>query len=133
VIANAVAGRRTYMMAPIPLALASIRAGTLRALGVTTKSRSPLLSGVPTIAESGVAGFDYATWYGIWAPARTPREVVDKVSHDIVLVQAPDLRDTLAKDGASRMFMTHPEFARFVVRESKGAARIARAAGITLQ
>ncbi|MET0167124.1 MAG: tripartite tricarboxylate transporter substrate-binding protein [Vicinamibacterales bacterium] len=134
VIANTVAGRTTYMMAPIPLALASIRAGTLRALGVTTKSRSALLPDVPTIAESGVAGFDYAIWYGIWAPARTPREVVDKLSHDIVLaMEAPDLRDMLAKDGASRMLMTQPEFARFVVRESEGAARIAKAAGITPQ
>jgi len=76
VIANTVAGRTTYMMAPIPLALASIRAGTLRALGVTTKSRSTLLPDVPTIAESGAAGFDFAIWYGIWAPARTPPKLL---------------------------------------------------------
>ena len=72
VIANTVAGRTTYMMAPIPLALADIRAGKLRALGVTTKKRSSLLPEVPTIAEAGVPGFDYPIWYGVWVPAGTP-------------------------------------------------------------
>jgi len=59
VIANTVAGRTTYMMAPIQLAQVEIRAGNLRALGITTKKRSPLLPEVPTIAEAGVSGFDY--------------------------------------------------------------------------
>ena len=83
VIANTVAGRTTYMIAPIPLALAHIRGGKLRALGVTTKSRSPLLPKVPTIAEAGVAGFDYAIWYGVWVPAGTPAGVVEKLAKDI--------------------------------------------------
>ena len=131
VISNTVAGRTTYMMAPIPLALASIRAGKLRALGVTTKKRSSLVPEVPTIAEAGVAGFDYAIWYGVWVPARTPPGVVDKLAHDIALaMDAPDLRDSLAKDGADRIMMTQPEFARFVEREGEIAARIAKAAGI---
>jgi tripartite-type tricarboxylate transporter receptor subunit TctC len=131
VIANTIAGRTTYMMAPIPLALASIRAGKLRALGVTTKKRSSLIPEVPTIAEAGVAGFDYAIWYGVWVPARTPPGVVDKLAHDIALaMDAPDLRDSLAKDGADRIMMTQPEFARFVERESESATRIAKAAGI---
>ena len=66
VIANTVAGRTTYMMAPIPLALADIRAGKLRALGVSTKKRSSLLPEVPSISESGVAGFNWPIWYGVW-------------------------------------------------------------------
>src|ERR1700720_3981850 len=78
-IANAVAGRTDYLLAPIPLALADIRAGKLRALGVSTKRRSNLLPEVPTIAEAGVADFDYAIWYGVWAPAGTPAGVVDKL------------------------------------------------------
>jgi tripartite-type tricarboxylate transporter receptor subunit TctC len=68
VIANTVAGRTTYMMAPIPLAFADIRAGKLCALGVTTKKRSSLLPEVPAIAEAGVPGFDYPIWYGVWVP-----------------------------------------------------------------
>ncbi len=131
VIANTVAGHTTYMMAPIPLALADIRAGNLRALGVTTKKRSSLLPEVPTIAEAGVPGFDYPIWYGVWVPAGTPAGVVDKLAKDIARVlAAPDLRDQLAKHGADPMSMTQPEFARFVVSESESAARIVEAAGI---
>ncbi len=134
VIASAVAGRTTYMMAPIQLALADIRAGRLRALGVTTKKRSSLLPDVPTIAETGVADFDYAIWYGVWVPAGTPAGVVDKLAKDIARALAtPDVRDELAKHGGDPMSMTQPEFARFVVSESENAARIAKAAGIKLQ
>ncbi len=131
VIANTVAGRTAYMMAPISLALADIGAGKLRALGVTTKKRSSLLSKVPTIAEAGVIGFDFAIWYGVWAPAGTPAGVVDKLAKDIArALAAPDLRDWLAKHGADPMSMTQPEFARFVLTESETAARIFEATGI---
>src|SRR3979490_701701 len=65
-IADTVAGRTTYMIAPISYATGDIRTGELRALGVTTKKRSPLLPEVPTIAEAGVPGFDYPIWYGVW-------------------------------------------------------------------
>ncbi len=134
VIANAIAGRTTYMMAPIQLALGDIRAGRLHALGVTTKKRSPLLPDVPTIAEAGLPGFDYAIWYGVWVPARTPAAVVDKLAKDIASVLvAPDLRDWFAKHGADPMSMTQPEFAHFVVSENENAARIAKAAGIQPQ
>jgi tripartite-type tricarboxylate transporter receptor subunit TctC len=133
-IANTVAGRTDYLLAPIPLALADIRAGRLRALGVSTKKRSYLLPDVPTIAEAGVAGFDYPIWYGVWVPAGTPAAVVDKLAKDIARVlAAPDVRDALAKHGADPMSMTQPDFARFVLSESKAAARIIEAAGIKPQ
>ena len=130
-IADTVAGRTAYLIAPISYALSDIRAGRLRALGLTTKRRSPLLPEVPTISEAGVAGFDYPVWYGVWAPAGTPPGVVDKLANDITRsVVAPDLRDSLAKHGADPMSMTQPEFARFVVSESESAARIIEGAGI---
>ena len=134
VIAYAVAGKTTYMMAPISLALADIRAGKLCALGVTTQKRSSLLPDVPTIAEAGVPGFDWPIWYGVWVPAGTPAEVVDKLAKDIARALAtPDVRDRVAKHAADPMSMTQPEFARFVVSESENAAHIAKAAGIKLQ
>ena len=133
-IANTVAGRRTYMMAPIERALADIRSGNLVALGVTTKKRSSLLPEVPTIAEGGVADFDYPIWYGAWVPTGTPAGVVNQLARDIAQVMAtPDLRDWLAKHGADRMSLTPPEFARFVLSESERAARIVKAAGIKSQ
>src|ERR1700730_10637487 len=77
-IANTVAGRTDYLLAPIQLALADIRAGRLRALGVSTKKRSYLLPEVPTIAVAGVAGFGDLIQYGLWVPAAPPAAVVDK-------------------------------------------------------
>jgi len=134
VIASAVAGRTTYMMAPIQLALVDIRAGNLRALGVTTKKRSSLLPEVPTISEAGVPGFNHPIWYGVWVPAGTPVDVVDKLAKDIARALAtPDLRDWLVKHGGDPMSMTQPDFARFVVSESENAERIAKAAGIKPQ
>ena len=131
VIANTIAGHATYMMAPIQLALADIRGGKLRALGVTTKSRSQLLPEVPTIAEGGVPGFDYPIWYGVWVPAGTPAAVVDKLAMDIARVlAAPELRAWLEEHGAERMSMTPPEFARFVLKESESAERTIKAAGV---
>ena len=134
VIANTVAGRTAYMMAPIPLALADIREGRLRALGVSTKRRSYLLPEVPTIGEAGVVGFDYPIWYGVWVPAGTPAGVVDKLAKDIArALAAPNLRDWLTKHGADPMSMTQPEFARFVLSESQSAARIIKTAGVKRQ
>jgi tripartite-type tricarboxylate transporter receptor subunit TctC len=134
IVASMVAGRAAYMMAPIPRVMADIRAGRLRALGVSTKARSNLLSEVPTIAEAGVAGFDYPIWYGIWAPAGTPAEVVEKVAKDIARsLGAPDVRASLAKDGVDPVSMTQPEFVRFVLSEAENAKRIVEAAGIKPQ
>ena len=134
VIAGTIEGRTTYMMAPISLALPQIRDGKLIALGVTTARRSTLLPEVPTIAEAGIAGFDFPIWYGIWVPAGTPAGVVDKLAKDIGRVLAgPDLRDWVAKHGGEPMSMMQPEFARFVQSESESAARLIKAAGIKPQ
>ena len=130
-IANAIAGHFTYYLVPISLALPHIRDGKLIALGVSTARRSALLPEVPTIAEAGVAGFDFPIWYGLWAPAGTPAGVIDKLVKDIGRVLAgQSLRDWVTKHGGEPMNMTQPEFARFVLSESKSAAQIIKAAGI---
>ena len=134
VIAHNIAGDTTYMMAPIELALPDIRKGKLRALGVSGVRRSSSLPEVPTIAEAGVAGFNFPIWYGVWAPARTPAGVVEKLVKDIGRVLAgQSLRDWVTKHGGEPMNMTQPEFARFVLSESESAAQIIRAAGIKSQ
>ena len=130
-IANTVAGKTEFLLAPIPLALRDIRSGSLVPLGVSSARRSPLLPEVPTVAEAGVAGFDYSIWYGIWAPAGTPPPVVGKLARDIARVLAtPDLREWLTSHGGQPMSMTQPEFARFVLSESENAARISKAARV---
>jgi tripartite-type tricarboxylate transporter receptor subunit TctC len=131
VLGAAIEGRTTYMMAPISITLTPIRDGKLFPLGVTTVRRSTLLPQVPTIAEAGVAGFDFPIWYGIWAPAGTPGGVVDRISKDIARVLAGrDLRDWIATHGAEPMSMTQQEFARFVQSESESAVRLINAVGI---
>jgi len=134
IVANTVAGRTTYMMSPIQFALADIRAGKLVALGVTTKRRSSQLPEVPTIAEAGVAGYDFRIWYGVWAPAGTPAKVVDRLATDIgAAMSTSALREWVAEHGADPLSMTQPEFAQFVQSESESAARIIKEAGIKPQ
>jgi tripartite-type tricarboxylate transporter receptor subunit TctC len=133
-IANVIAGRITYCMAPISLALPAIQDGRLVALGVTTARRSTLVPDVPTIAQAGLAGFDFPIWYGIWVRAGTPAGVVDKLVQDIGGVLAgQDLHDWVAKHGGEPMIMTQREFTRFVLSESESAAQIMKAAGIKPQ
>src|ERR1700704_3099066 len=127
-IANTVVGRTAYMIAPISLAMPQIRDGRLVALGVSSARRSSLLPEVPTIAEAGVAGFDYPIWYGVWAPAGTPTGVVNKIAKDIARAM-PEMRDWLGEHGADPMSLTQAEFARFVLSESESAARIIKTAG----
>ena len=129
VIASTIEGHITYVMAPIAITFPRIRDGSLLPLGVTTARRSTLLPEVPTIAEAGVAGFDFPIWYGLWVRAGAATGVVDTLSKDIGRVlAAPDLRAWIAKHGGEPMSMTQPEFARFVQSESEGAARVMRPA-----
>jgi tripartite-type tricarboxylate transporter receptor subunit TctC len=134
VIAGTVAGRAQYQMVPIDLALADVRSSKLCALGVTGARRSMLLPEVPTIADAGVPAFGFQIWYGVWAPTGTPTAVINRLSRDIACaLAAPEVKDLLASHGAEPMSMTQPEFARFVVDESKKATAIAEAAGVTPQ
>jgi tripartite-type tricarboxylate transporter receptor subunit TctC len=133
-IARTIAGRTDYQVVPIQLVLGDIRAGRLRALGVTTRKRSSLLPDVPTIAEAGVSGFDWPIWYGVWVRVGAPAEVVDKLAKDLARVLAsPDMRAWIAEHGADPMSMTRPEFAHFLLSESESAARIIKAAGISVK
>ena len=127
VLAHTVAGRTDYFLAPIPTALPAIRSGDLIALGVSTSNRSRLLPDVPTIVEAGVPAFDFPIWYGVWAPAGTPPEVIAKLSMAIAQALASaELRDWIVDHGAQPMTMTQLEFTRFVQSESERAARIAK-------
>jgi tripartite-type tricarboxylate transporter receptor subunit TctC len=129
VLTGTIEGRTAYMFAPISITLSPIHDGKLLPLGVSTARRSTLLPEVPTIAEAGVAGFDFPFWYGIWVPAGTPVRVVDKLAKDIARALAePNMREWLAKHGADPMNMTQPEFARFVDSESASAARLIKSA-----
>ena len=133
-IHDTIAGRISFTFNTVTLALPHIREGRLRVLAVTSAQRSALLPGTPTVAESGIPGFEYTFWNGLWAPAGTPAPVVQKISRDLARVVAtPDVRERLAGLGAEPMSMAPEEFAAFVRAEIADAARIAGAAGIRLQ
>ena len=111
---DTMAGRVSYFFSPISAALPNVREGKLVALGVSTSKRSSALPDVPTIAEAALPGFDYNLWVGLFAPAGTPPDVVDKINKDVDRVlQLPDVKERLASLGAEAMPMTPAEFKKF--------------------
>jgi tripartite-type tricarboxylate transporter receptor subunit TctC len=125
-------GGQVLVMAPNVLtALPHIKSGKLRALAVTSARRSEGLPDVPTVAESGLAGYDSTQWYGVLAPAGTPREIVARLHDEIVrALRDAEVGKRLAADGAEPVGSSPEEFAAFIKSESEKWAKVARAAGI---
>jgi tripartite-type tricarboxylate transporter receptor subunit TctC len=133
-IQDTIAGRLGFTFNTVTLALPHIREGRLRPLGVSSARRSALLPDVPTIAEAGLPGFEFSFWNGLWAPAGTPPQIVERIARDVArAVAQPDVRERFANLGAEAMDMTPAQFSRFVQSEIEDAGRIAAAAGIRLQ
>jgi len=96
-----VAGMTQLNFAPFPLVLSQIRAGTLKALAVTGAQRSPALPDIPTVAESGLPGYEGMGWFGILVPAGTPDSIVTKLNQQInAMLSDPQVRETLSAEGA---------------------------------
>jgi tripartite-type tricarboxylate transporter receptor subunit TctC len=119
-------------MAPNLLtALPHIKSGKLRALAVTSSKRTQALPEVPTVAESGLAGYDSTQWYGVLAPAGTPRYIVVRLYDEIVrALRDAEVGKRLAADGAEAVGSSPEEFAAFIKSESEKWAKVAAAAGI---
>jgi tripartite-type tricarboxylate transporter receptor subunit TctC len=133
-LTDTMTGRVTYFFSPISAALPNIREGKLVALGVSTAKRSSALPNVPTIAESGLPGFDYNLWVGMYAPAGTPSEIVEKINADVARAMAtPELKERLVALGAEPMQMTPAEFHKFMASEMDDSAKVVKAAGIKVQ
>ena len=124
------AGDTQLMFDNLANAMAQVKAGKLRALAVTTAQRSKLAPELPTMAEAGLPGFDISTWYGLFAPAGTPPDVVTKWNADVTaMLRTPDMRERLRAQGAEPAPDTPAEFARFVATEAAKYARIVKASG----
>ena len=133
-LTDTMTGRVTYFFSPISAALPNVREGKLVALAVSTAKRSSALPNVPTIAESGLPGFDYNLWIGMYAPAGTPAEIVDKINADVArAVAMPEVKERLAALGAEPMQMTPAEFHKFMRDEMEDGAKVVKAAGIKAQ
>jgi tripartite-type tricarboxylate transporter receptor subunit TctC len=133
-IGDTIGGRVCCYFAPINAALPHIKGGRAVALAVSSAQRSSLLPEVPTIAESGVRGFDYTLWVGLWGPPGMPADIVNKINADVNrALSSPDLAGRLTNLGTLPMNMTSVEFTDFVRREVEDTAKVLKAAGIKPQ
>jgi tripartite-type tricarboxylate transporter receptor subunit TctC len=134
VVTALLGGQVDCYWAPISAAMSNIKSGKLRPLAVSTAKRNSQLPDVPTMGESGIANADSPLWFGLWAPAGTPPEIVGKISSDVRRALAdPGVREKLAALGNDPMDMPPDEFARFVRSEMEDYARVVKAAGIKPQ
>ena len=125
-----IAGQVQVMFDNLASALTQIKAGRVRALAVTTAKRTPLAPELPTIAESGLAGFDINTWFGLFVPAKTPRPIVDRLHDGFVKALAqPDVREKMLALGAEPVGNTPGQFAAYVKSEAEKYARVVKASG----
>jgi tripartite-type tricarboxylate transporter receptor subunit TctC len=125
-----IAGRVQLMFDNFASASAQVKAGKVRALAVTTAKRSSLAPELPTIAESGLAGFDINTWFGLFVPAGTPREIVERLHSEFTRALAlPDIREKLVNLGAEPVGNRPDEFAAYIRTEAEKYARLIKASG----
>ena len=129
-VTDLLGGQVSMMFDNMPSVLPQVKAGKLRALGVTSARRSPAAPEIPTIAESGVPGYEVDSWFGILAPAGTPKEIVAKLSAEIVkILQMPDVKERLAGQGAVPVGNTPEQFAEHIAKETAKWAKVVKTSG----
>lgn len=130
-IVDVLAGEVPVMMPSILAGIAHVKSRRLRALGVSSARRAGGAPAIPTIAEAGVPGYEAVQWFGVLAPAATPREIVSRLHGEIVRVlHSPEVRERFAADGADPVGSTPEEFAAFLRAETAKWAKVAQQAGI---
>ena len=126
-------GQVTLMFDNMPTSLPHIKAGKLRALAVSTLKRSPVLPQLPTVAESGLPGFEVSVWFAVLAPSGTPRDIVQRLNAVLVkALQAPDVKQRLADQGADPVGNTPEQFAAVIQRDLVKWAKVVKDSGVRL-
>jgi tripartite-type tricarboxylate transporter receptor subunit TctC len=124
-------GQVAVMAATMLTAIPHVRSGRLRALGVTSAVRTAVAPEVPTVAESGLAGYEAVQWYGVLAPAQVPKDIIGRLHRDLAAVlQSADVKERMAADGGDAGGNTPEAFGRYIKSETEKWARVAQAAGI---
>jgi tripartite-type tricarboxylate transporter receptor subunit TctC len=124
------AGQTDFMFDNLASATAQIKAGKLKALAVTTPQRAPSMPDVPTMNESGLAGFDVSTWFGVFAPAGTPPAVVARLNEAMTAaLRTPEMRERLARMGAEPAPMSSAQFAELVRKELAKYEKVVKFSG----
>jgi tripartite-type tricarboxylate transporter receptor subunit TctC len=133
-IIDLIAGNVDLGFSTMATAIGPLKTGRLRALGVTTGKRFELLPEVPTIAEAGVTGYESVAWYGLFAPAGTPADVIKRLNMETVaILQAEDVRRRLTELGIMPVSSTPEAFGTYVLSESERWGKLIRANGIKAQ
>jgi tripartite-type tricarboxylate transporter receptor subunit TctC len=132
-LSETIAGRIDWFFAPIVSALPLVESGRLTALAVGTAKRSDVLPQLPTTVEAGVPGSEYLFWVGLFAPAKTPPPIVDRLHAEVTRIMgSADVKGRLAKLGAEPFLMAPAAFDRFLADETAKTQQLVRAAGIKL-
>jgi tripartite-type tricarboxylate transporter receptor subunit TctC len=132
-VVDLLAGHVSMNFDTMPPVLPHIKSGRLRALALTTPKRSPQLPNVPTMIEVGLKGFDMTNWYGVMAPAKTPRDIVVKLNGEINrIVGLPDAKAKLEEAGTQLDPMSPEQFASFLKSEIAKYAKLVKAANVSL-
>lgn len=127
-------GQVTMSFDTITPVLQHVKAGKLRALAVTTAKRSSALPEVPTLAESGLKGFDIGTWFGVLAPAATPKEVLARLSAEMVkVIHSPEFRKRMDEIGAEPIGNTPEQMARQIRDETERFAKLVKQANVVIE
>ncbi len=134
-LVDTIGGQLMVFATNMILGLPHARGGRLRAIGVTSIARAigtPGAADIPTLHESGLKDFEAVQWYGLLAPANTPRDITDKIYRDTVAVlKMPEVRERMTSDGAIVIASTGEQFAAFIKAETVKWANVVKAAGIT--
>ncbi|HYK15841.1 MAG TPA: tripartite tricarboxylate transporter substrate binding protein, partial [Burkholderiales bacterium] len=134
VLADLIGGQIVVTMDNMPPYVPQVKAGKIRALAVSPARRSPALPDVPTVAEAGVPGYDSGAWFGLVAPANTPKDLVDKLSREIArILKLPDVSARLADLGAEAVGSTPEQFSAHIKAEIAKWAKVIRDANVELQ
>ena len=127
---DVIGGQVSLIFPTMPSAMPFIKSGRLRPIAVTSAKRSPAAPDIPTIAESGLPGYEATSWYGILAPARTPREIVARLHEVLVsIIGSPDMKDKLAAQGLDPVGNTPQQFAAVIKSEISKWAKVVKASG----
>jgi tripartite-type tricarboxylate transporter receptor subunit TctC len=128
-----VAGQVDFSMPAFPTSVPHLKAGRLRIIGVTGAKREPTMPDVPTVAEAGLPGFEFVIWFGMFAPAKTPKPIVARLNQEIVKALAtPDMRAQLAKVGVNAESSTPEQLGSLLRSDVAKWAKIIQSAGIPI-
>lgn len=127
-------GQVSLQFTSMPAVLPHVKAGKLRGIAVGSPKRSPAAPDTPTVAEAGVPGFEYLTWYGLFAPAGTPRDIVSKLNGQVVkILSEPEMARRLASQGAEPSPSTSEGLGKYLREDHERWKKVIRSAGIKLE